>query len=308
VARQYTNIWQTFKEANEILGEMDPGEREIVRNLAYFPRFDEDFALKEFFQSESTHARDFLKKHEQLFKKNSCTWSVAPDVEKVLTNYNKLVDRTDFNEKNGKVSEIWSNRKVQLESEIEHNSGEITKLRNELIQLEGEVDLKRQMAGAAQGRFIEAENEANILKRRWNYRLANRDVAVARMSFFISGICLVLAYFMPDIIAALDPVAAEETANLFQKVLYGIAIIFGSAFIIFLFRLLYVRSQKAEMVRMQENREAVEQKSNKQRADMQFFQQESETASKRMVIIKQKILDLTAENEQKQKMLSESYV
>ncbi len=66
-----------------------------------------------------------------------------------------------------------------------------------MISLEGEVELKRQMAGAAQGRFIESENEANLLKRRWNYRLSNRGVAVARLSFFIAAVCLVLAYFIP---------------------------------------------------------------------------------------------------------------
>jgi hypothetical protein len=308
VARQYANIWQIFKEANEILGEMDSGEREIARNLAYFPRFDEEFALKEFFGSESSHAREFLKKHETLFKRNTHTLSVQPDKEKILTNYNKLVDRTDFNEKASTVRQLWADRKQQLETEIEQNSVEISGLRNELIKLEGEVELKRQMAGAAQGRFMEAENEANLLKKRWNHRLANRDVAVARMSFFIAAVSLVLAYFIPDIIAALDPVAAEETANLFQKVLYGIAFIFGAAFVVYLFRVLYVRSQKAEMVRMQENRESVEQKSAKERADMQFYQQESETASKRMVILKQRILDLTKENELKAAMLTESYV
>ncbi len=308
VARQYTNIWQTFKEANTILGEMDPGEREIARNLAYFPRFDEEFALKEFFGSESSQAHEFLKTHSQLFKKNSATLSVTPEVEKVLTNYNKLIDRADFNEKNAKVRDIWAERKIQLESAIEENTTEISRLRDEVIGLEGEVELKRQMAGAAQGRFIESENEANLLKRRWNYRLSNRDVAVARLSFFIAAVCLVLGYFIPDIIASLDPVAAAETGPLFQKVLYALGFIFGSAFFVFLFRLLYVRSQKSEMARMQENRESVELKSAKERSEMQFYNQESESASKRIVVAKQKILDLMADNTEKQKMLSEPYV
>ncbi|HYF04084.1 MAG TPA: hypothetical protein VEC36_11945, partial [Patescibacteria group bacterium] len=308
VARQYLNIWETFKEMNSILGDMDPGEREIARNLAYFPRFDEDFALKEFFASESSHAGEFVKAHTELFKKNEFTWSVKPDVEKVLTNYNKLVDRADFTEKNGSVRDIWARRKSSLESAIKSNTDEISALRNEIIVLEGEMELKRQMAGAAQGRFMEAENEAILLKRRWNYQLANRDIAVARMSFFVAAICAVLGYFIPDIILAFDPVAAEETANLFQKVLFGISIIFSFAFFIFLFRLLYVRSQKAEMRRMQENREAVEARSARERAEMQTLAQESESASKRMLLAKQRILELSAENERLQKMLTESYV
>jgi len=307
VARQFTAISSTFIHANELLSKYNAPMREAIRNIAYFNNFDSDFALPRFLPDDTSLIKNIIIETDDLVVKNKHTYKLNDKYKSVLADYNKLVDSVSYEDKYIQVREIWNNRKRGLEQDKTKTEQELESFKQQMFEIEGELDLKRKLAEDAQTRAIEAENELVLLRRRGPYRLASKDIAASRLAFFTGLTLAVLGYVSPELIKLIENVP-QDTADSVQRAMFTFAVVFGMLFLFFMSRAFYINSQRKEQERQRATIEQAEQKSISERELFQKYVKERETISKNIEQHLTRCNELSANIITYQEKINESYI
>lgn len=304
-AKEYRAIASTFYQANALLNQYNTAMREAIRNLAYFSAFDLDFALPRFLPDDVSTVKSFL--NESFIHKNKHSYTLEESFRTTLIQYNKVADRSRYEEKFTAVREIWHNRKRLLEAERSKAEQQQEELRRTIHSLENELLHKRKLAEDAQTRSLNADNEMVSLRRRGQYRMANRDVAASRIAAITGIILAALAYGVPELLSNTEGIH-QDTVHSLQRVLYIFAGVFGLLFLIFMFRALFIRSQRKEQESMRSTVEQAEKKATTERENFQIQIKERETIARNLEHAKARSLEIDSHISLINEKLNEAYI
>lgn len=164
--------YDVYNQLDPLLAKFTTTEQEVLRNLAYFVRFDINITNTEFqtFLSSETNNLSpttlsfFIDKNSDLFLKNNYTFSLVPDLQKKLDALNKIIDGDMYTEKEKKSNKIWANIQNELGNKIYQIEREISYLDEELMSSSKKIKLLENNKTQVLGKLRQAEERLIHLK------------------------------------------------------------------------------------------------------------------------------------------------
>lgn len=306
-AKLYSDIATTFYRASTVLQPYNAAFREAIRNLAYFDRFDLEFALTSFIPDELNVVKELLAKSSPLIIKNINTYSLTPPIAEALMEYNRWYDQDVFEAKCGQVTSIWKEREKSLVASRNSIAKEHSETTATLARLETELVTLRKRAEDAQGRAINAEQQSIQAKRMGPFRLHSRDAAALRLSLVLTIILGILWLYSGDLLGGFDSLH-EDNIKSASKILAIFTTIFAALTAFFISRALYIRSQRKEREANEESVAQLERKAQTAREELQLAIEERDILAKQMESLIIKKNESQRQLNSIDEILTESYV
>jgi hypothetical protein len=252
-ALSYRESAAAFYDACDLLERFEPKERQLLRRLAYFARFD-DAAITEYFGGEAHLIRELIEKAPDLFSNDGGMFSLLPEPLRKLKRYNRCADNTTYQQYVDEVRELWARRREQLNNEIESMQEGIEQAENVLRQTVAEHRMRADLQVRAQHDLNLLQAEMHTAKRRWNRRLSTRDALVARTSFFLMALSALVVLFAD--VLPFDP----STRTLLRTAGLVVTLMFLAIFSLMVGRILYMRSRRQEHESLRDDVVSLEQR------------------------------------------------
>jgi hypothetical protein len=176
-AKKLTEICTLYSTASEILNRFSGKEREIIRNLSYFKRFDLIRAFESAFKEDAEIARRTVEKYPDFFIKNQMTYSIIPDSASILIEYNKLYEPEKYEKKLFLVEETWENCRTELSNAITINKNELTILKGEFSIIEQEYETKRK-------KYLEQKHKTETIQKELVNLKERKSLYISRKSIY----------------------------------------------------------------------------------------------------------------------------
>lgn len=292
---------EAFYEAYDLLGGFEPEERHLLRRLAYFAAFDE-IAIDRFFGGEAHLVRNLIDRAGNLFIKNRFTRSLEPEVSRKLKRYNRCADREGYHESAELAHSVWEERRGDLEEQIDQWKGEINAAETRIRELQRDEKKTTELKAEARHSLQTLEGELLLTKRRWNQRLTARDALIARTSFFMMMLFLLVVLFGDAIPIEPGTLATIRTASLVMTVL------FLGIFALMLGRILYNRGRRQEHQALREDVESIEKRLQDKQAYYHELGASTEGAHSEIGAAQGRIEELRRRIEEYRLLLAEPYV
>ncbi len=230
---EYTKLRNKYHSFSELIDKYDKNECNILRNLAYFKRFDLDFMIRKAFFDKAENTMKVIEKNKKLFDKMEFTLRMKPDVATEFIEFNKVVDNVRFEEKSEIVKEIYFLIKENIKNEKLEKNKNIENIENQLVKYRDESEVNKKRFKDIQLQLIKIENDliekSKILTDSGQGK--NKRLVISLMAtsivFFLSGI------FADNIFE--DVFKNTSTTNLVRIILLsmsGIAVVTGAYYFI----------------------------------------------------------------------------
>jgi hypothetical protein len=245
-ALAYRESAASFYDAYDLLALFEPKERQLLRRLAYFARFD-DQAITEYFGGEAHMVRDLIARAEDLFETNQkMTW-LKPEPSRKLKRYNRCADSDSYQNFVEEVRKLWTWRRDQLLGEIETRRSAIEQAEEQLRQASSEHRMRLDLQGRAHHDLNALQADLHVAKKRWSRRLSARDALVARTSIFLT-----VLFFAMVFVSELIPVD-QPTQMLIRTASFALMLLFLAISAGMLGRILYMRSRRQDHQALRED-------------------------------------------------------
>lgn len=301
LALQLKESAEAFYDASDLFNRFEPEERHLLRRLAYFASFDDE-AIDLFFGGEAHIARELVARAGDLFLAKRFTRAFQPEVARKLKRYNRCADREEYQQTVEHVHRVWEKRRSGIEGEIAQKTSEIDRAEGRIRELHQEEKKNAELRAEARQHLTSLEGELMLTKRRWNQRLTSRDVLVARTSFFLTVLFLLVVLF-GDLIPV-DPksLGVIRTASLVMTIL------FLGIFALTLGRILYNRSRRQDHQALREDVISIERRLQDRQYQYHDLAARTEGAHAEIDALRARIGELRGEIETLRLRLAEPYV
>jgi hypothetical protein len=300
-ALAYRESADAFYNASDLLARFEPKDRQLIRRLAYFARFD-DNAITEYFGGEAHLVRDLIEKAPDLFDVHGDMFSLRPEPARKLKRYNRCADGTAYRQLVDEVRSLWAKRREQLFSEIESRQKAIADAEDTIRQVVSEHQMRSDLQGKAHQDLNLLQTEMHVAKRRWNRRLSTRDALVARTSFFLMVLFALLVLFAD--VLPVDP----ATRDLLRTAGLVLTMMFLAIFSLMVGRILYMRSRRQEHESLRDDVISLEQRLLQKQYEYHDLAAKAGKTESESRSLHQRIDDLNREVRQRQEWLEQPYV
>ncbi|MFW6276832.1 MAG: hypothetical protein ACOC2K_04050, partial [Bacteroidota bacterium] len=139
---QFTAKAKAYNSLDRSILALSENDFKILRNIAYFVFFDQDYALPNVFRDDYQQVEDVLIRYPELFVKKNTGYSLVPDLRANFIELNRMIDGEKFSAKTNLVAGAWSSRKELTEGRLKKYRAGINKYRNEISIIEKSVNDK----------------------------------------------------------------------------------------------------------------------------------------------------------------------
>src|SRR5687768_16356747 len=161
LAGEFTESAQAFYGAADLLERFEPGEKRLLRRLAYFSRFD-DYALRNHFGGEAHLVRDLIERSADLFEDGRFTRSIRRDAAGRLQRYNRHAEAARYQQQLDALQKLWQERVDMLEAERRTKEGELLDLEGKLRDSHSELQLQGDLQKRASLGMNELDAELHV--------------------------------------------------------------------------------------------------------------------------------------------------
>lgn len=255
---------------NELCNDIRKNNLEYLFALSYLKRFDSENVLENIFPENKDELTNFIKNdNDTFFIKNKFTFSVKPEIRKIMEEFNKLADKEHYIDKISKIEELWNDYDTELKERNKYLEKDIVNTKNEIKSYEEEIYKLKENSDQLSLELLNSTNEYNrIISTLEPYEVSSNS---SRKYFnFATLIISVGLIFNSDRIAEL----LFDTSDYFHLVIIFVIL---SLFLIYLksiIRIIKTNLKKEELVKLNLNKKKIE---------------------KDMISINEKIKDLSAD-------------
>jgi hypothetical protein len=300
-AIDYRESADAFYDASELLVRFGAENRALLRRLAYFARFDVP-AIERYFGGEAHKVRDLIVDAPDLFVEHGDAWSVAPDVRRRLARYNRCADRRNYQRTTEELRALWQARVDELRAGVERRKAELDAVRQRIIELTSEGQMKSDLRQSSYTHMRELESELMRARKRWYQRLSPRESLVARASFFLLAISLIMVF-------AADAIPVDDrTRELVRTAALAMSCLFLLIFSLLVGRMLYMRSRRQEHAVLRDDVASIEGRLTAKRYETHGLTAEAERAREETIELNARADRIRAEIAELEAKLSEPYV
>ncbi|GEM_PF-3338425 len=136
---KYEDNSRTIDNLSRLVESLNDEEFEVVRNLAYYTRFEIEFVAKNVLQDSKVDLRGLTQNHKFIFSTYKFSKSIKYDYLDYFVKYNQAVDIDNFYDKRNEVKSLWEDYQIHLE---EQNYKFRTKLETISTEVESREDVK----------------------------------------------------------------------------------------------------------------------------------------------------------------------
>lgn len=197
-AKKLTEISTIYNSSAQILIRFAGKEREIIRNLAYFKRFDLIHAFDSAFKEDAEIARRTVEKYPDLFTKNEVTYSIVSDSASILDEFNKIYEPEKYEKKKYLVGETWENCRNEANNALTNKKNEFTILKGEFSIIEQEYESKRKKYLDQKHKSESIQKELANLKERKSLFISRKNIYNGTRDLSI-GILIIIIGFLPHL-------------------------------------------------------------------------------------------------------------
>lgn len=301
LAEELRESASAFRDAFGVLSAFTPRERELIRRLAYFDRFD-DYAVGVHFGGEAHLVRDLVAENPNLFLRRDPSMSLASDAAKVLRRYNRHAQRESYQRTVDELKLLWEKRRDQLQQEIDDRRGMIAEAEGKLRRMTSEQTMKSSLQNQTRASMGTIEADLQIARRKRRYSLSMRDSLVARTSFFFLVFFVLITVFADRL--PLDP----QTQSLIRTSALALSVLFLFVFALMLGRIFYMKSRRRELRDLREDVDSTEDRLRGKQFEYHSLAAEAETVGSEMAALKERIVGLRREIDERTARLAEPYV
>ncbi|MDA3843094.1 MAG: hypothetical protein PF588_01835 [Candidatus Kapabacteria bacterium] len=242
----YKACAKIYASAADVFDGLSLREPEIVMNLAYFKRFNSDYALDEAFLADADSVRKFVDTHPYLFDNGIHTQSLKESIRTQLKAINKLVDKEKYDEKFKLAAHTWQKFEDQTINKIETDEAEAKILQEESDELYQNIQENKLNTEIAQSSFFEAENGLVDLHKKQTMFEADPKTTAAIVNISAGAAGFLATYTLPFFFS--DYFTPENfLGTTFLFILYLVFTVLAVSGIITLTKILKLRQQKKKM-------------------------------------------------------------
>lgn len=257
MASSLTKIALHYRESLPFLKKFEIAERNFLRQLAYFDRFDLDFTFDKAFEKHKNSALQAFNKHKSLFIKNDHTYSLKPEIRSGFEALNQLLDFEKYDKKKKFALQIWKIFENKSLEAIKNAHETISKLKQEEQDIIREKKTKKQRYEELQSHFILLENEHISQLNRMLAFSNNHNIVGSVVFFFVCLLLILLGWGSPAFFNSIFT-ADESYGKTFQVIFYVASVVSGTFFFISIAKILKVYSQSKDMNALKDEIKATE--------------------------------------------------
>ncbi|HVK39528.1 MAG TPA: hypothetical protein VNA88_13405 [Candidatus Kapabacteria bacterium] len=300
-AESYRESAEAFYGASELLARFGAEHRALVRRLAYFSLFDES-AIERFFGGEAHKVHDLIEEAPDLFSVDADAWRMETDARRRLARYNRYADGAVYRQTTESLHTLWEARARELRGEIEDRRSELAATRQRVRSLLSEGHMKVELQQSAHSSVRVLETELARARRRWYQRLSPRESLVARTSFFLLAVS-VLMIFGADALPIDD-----RTRDLVRTAALAMSALFLLVFSLLVGRMLYMKSRRQEHAVLREDVASIEGRLSSKQYEFHGLSSEAEQAREEAVALEARCVALEGEIAALESKLARPYV
>lgn len=158
ISEEFELIAKTVEEAAPIIEKLSDRNKEFLRNLAYFARFDKDSAPDAAFREDSEGVRKFVANYPDFFTENKRTYSIKPESRTKLLKLNKLADGSKYEKKFELVRKIWKDTAEEASAKLEEFESKLYDLSKTNESFRKEIEHRKDLREDSKAKIIEIEN------------------------------------------------------------------------------------------------------------------------------------------------------
>ncbi len=307
MASSLTQIAGNYRNSLPFLKKFDPEDRNYLRQLAYFDRFDIEFTFEKAFDNQANLAMIAFKKHKDIFIKNEHTYSLNKDHKEGFDVLNKLLDFEKYEKKIKFANQIWKIYENKLLDTIKNSHELISKLKQEEQSLTREKKLKKQRYDELQYNNVLLENE-HISKHNKMLAFSNHHNIFNLIVFSAFFVFLLLLGFLSP--AFFDSIftADKSYGKTFQMIFFMGAIVAATFCGISIYKTVKVKLRENERQVLKQELEFTDSKIEKQQKEMARIKQSLEFATSRIEEIKKERVDRKSKIDQANSFLKEPFI
>jgi hypothetical protein len=300
-AESFRESAEAFYGASEILSRFGAERRHLLRRLAYFSLFD-DPAIERFFGGEAHKVHDLLADAPDLFVTEREAWSLESDARRRLARYNRYADRAHYRRNTDLLKNLWSERSRELREQIDSRTAELAAARARVRELTTEGQMKVDLQQSAHTSVRVIEGELARARRRWYQRLSPRESLVARTSFFLLALSVMMIF-------GADALPIDErTRDLVRTGSLAMSCLFLLIFSLLVGRMLYMKSRRQEHAVLRDDVASIEGRLTSKQYEFHGLSAEAERAREEAVAVRTRCEELEREITTLEAKLTRPYV
>jgi hypothetical protein len=254
-AETYTKVATAISNMERPLQEMNNEEFEILRNLAYYNRFEPNFVQEEVFKELNVDIIELCAKHKYCFYTTKFTKSVRYEIAESLEVYNRNVDIDTFFEKRREVQSIWDDYQIYLDRQnqekmVERGNLEEEKDRkdDEKFEIEKELNLQNQ-------KILKIKAKEAALRK----RLKPYKYEIKKIPFIITSVLTVISFVVIGNINFLLGLVTEDPLikglSTYSIILLSVGLLISV--LVPIFKFVRIKIKQTDIEKLEEQVEAI---------------------------------------------------
>ncbi len=304
--KEFERISANYNSIRDIIKRFSDDELEIIRKLAYFRKFDLDFALKAAFRENESFAKQTIEKNIYLFNKHEFTFSFKDKYSSKIDEFNSLVDRMKLAEKKELVHNINNQRINKLKSELNEKTAKSEHLEKQKEQFNYTLNQKEKEKQRLNEKYIELENMLLKLQGEYDSLQKNKKIAGLKVSLTALLIFLLSAIFPEMIFSFLFE--HESTINLASYFSYGFAIILLIWSVLQYIRYPQTGIRKVKSEQIETELHGLESQKNEIQSELEDTSSSIEMTKNNIIQLDTRITSINNQAETCRRMLKEKFI
>jgi hypothetical protein len=234
------SISVTYKKISTVFSAFEPKEIEILRQIAFLPYFNIDATLPRFFSDEPELAIELVKRNPSLFINNKATSKLKKEYADVLMEYNKLLDRFDFDEKLEKAQALADSFFVDVRENLLKQEKDSELLREEINWQKKKISSKELSFQSLQNDYIDCENRLLNLRRQLAEQNRQKKYLPAAALFAATAVLLLFALNVDSLFGSM----AADNTQIIKNILFALTTISAIALGAIVFNTFFSKKQR----------------------------------------------------------------
>jgi peptidoglycan hydrolase CwlO-like protein len=276
----------------ELMSGLSSREFEAARNLAYFDRFDLNYSIEKAYQNDAALVNSLLLKKSGWFTSDKFTYRLNDSERNRFLDYNRLVDRERFEEKQVMINQLWNDYQSELTGTIKAREKEIPALSKKIADIEKSIISGKQRHNEIQPKFMEIENSLIETRKALSLFSPQTYFSYAGINFLVALVTLLIGIFLP---ALFDKGSNHTAIGTSKDILFIIMGIFAFIGLFHIGRYVSKLTKKEERSALDAVLKKGEDERNSYLNEMKEIKDKNDSAQKQIFEINEKIKKIKSE-------------